>query len=105
MPEEEKAAASLQAAARGRSTRVEATQRKEAATRLQSVQRSRSSRRLSAAADAVAVARPVKLRAQPGEPQGAAVARSLARRESRLLQLLFHSSTSNKWWCLVNGDV
>ena len=40
---------------------------------------------LSAAADAVAVARPVKVRAQPGEPQGAAVTRSLARRESRLL--------------------
>ena len=85
MPQEEKAAASLQAVARGRSTRVEATQRKEAATKLQSVQRSRSSRRLSAAADAVAVARPVKVRAQPGEPQGAAVTRSLARRESRLL--------------------
>ena len=85
MPQRDDAAASLQAAARGRSTRAEATQRKEAATRLQSVQRSRSSRRLSAAADAVAVARPVKVRAQPGEPQGAAVTRSLARRESRLL--------------------
>ena len=71
MPERDDAAASVQ--------------RKEAATKLQSVQRSRSSRRLSAAADAVAVARPVKVRAQPGEPQGAAVTRSLARRESRLL--------------------
>ena len=85
MPQRDDAAAAVQAAARGRSTRAEATQRKEAATKLQSVQRSRSSRRLSAAADAVAVARPVKLRAQPGEPQGAAVTRSLARRESRLL--------------------
>ena len=85
MPQRDDVAASLQAAARGRSTRVEATQRKEAATKLQSVQRSRSSRRLSAAADAIAVARPVKVRAQPGEPQGAAVTRSLARRESRLL--------------------
>ena len=85
MPSQHEAASSVQAAARGRSTRVEATQRQEAATKLQSVQRSRSSRRLSAAADAVAVARPVKVRAQPGEPQGAAVARSLARRESRLL--------------------
>ena len=62
MPQEEKAAASLQAAARGRSTRVEATQRQEAATKLQSVQRSRSSRRLSAAADAVAVGGAGKLK-------------------------------------------
>ena len=85
MPSQHEAASSVQAAARGRSTRAEATQRQEAATKLQSVQRSRSSRRLSAAADAVAVARPVKVRAQPGEPQGAAVTRSLARRESRLL--------------------